>query len=293
MRLESLLNGQRLDTELIVRDLPGASRPRQILASDGRIYAVKRPNNPQTPNALAAEWLATALMAAAGAPVPNMRLIDIDGIAGPSLAIPYAVDPREAIIYDFLPIEASDMIGNLESLVGAFVLDRWLANADSRQVVYFRKNGLLSNATLNIESDSFTAPLRAMLIDQGCCLNGPEWNLRVGPRHCPTREKHWLSLPNLPQVLHSWINRVQDLSLDVLKEKLASVPQQWLPEYHDPELLLKALRRRQERLGELVVEAGNLQFGLDWAEIGNKTRSSGKSTTLKKPVQSDSLLPFL
>ena len=252
--------GQGLQIQHVFRPLPGGSRSRQVLASDGRIYCVKNPNNPQTVSALAAEWIATSLMAKVGAPVPIHNLIhECDG-AIPSLAIAYPVDPRKSIIHDILAPESAHLVGNLDALVGAFVLDRWLANADRRQAVYFRKTSLLQDTTANIEGDLHRPSMRLLLIDQGACFNGPEWNFKVGPRHSKVQGEVWRQIPNRSQILESWIARVRNLSVESLAQPLMSVPSLWLPSTHDYDRFILELDRRREKLADLVDEASSAQL---------------------------------
>lgn len=198
-------------------------------------------------------------MAKVGAPVPNHRLISDGDEEVPSLAIAYPVDPRKSIVYDILAPECAHLIGNLEALAGAFVLDRWLANADLRQAVCFRKTSLLQGATANIEEDWQKPSMRLMLIDQGACFNGNGWNFKVGPQHSRLHGELWRKIPNRVQVLEDWIARVRSLTLDSLALPLLSVPTQWLPSSHSFDALLSALDRRRERLADLVEEACSAQ----------------------------------
>jgi hypothetical protein len=244
----------------VLRCLSGGSCAKQVLASDGAVYAVKHPRNPQTATALAAEWIATSLMAKAGAPVPKPRLIKMEAGDEAALAIPYPVDPGRSIIHDFLAPEFACLIGNWNALAGAFVLDRWLANADERQLVVFKKKFLLPGATENVEADTFSPSLRILLIDQGCCFNGLEWNLKVGPRHCSRTYLSHLTPTGLCDLVQPWIARIQSLDNKALSEPFDTVPIEWLPSANRASCLMNALDRRRSRLWDLVQESAAALF---------------------------------
>lgn len=195
-----------------------------------------------------------------GAPVPTHSLIREGDEEIPALAIAYPVDPRKSIIQDILEPECTPLIGNIEALVGAFVLDRWLANADLRQAVYFRKTSLLQGATVNIEDDAARPSMRLLLIDQGNCFNGTEWNFKVGPHHSKLSGELWRQVPNRAEVLEAWIARVRRLSLESLAQPLLSVPAQWLPSSHSFDRFLATLDKRRERLEDLVADARSAQM---------------------------------
>ncbi len=248
----------------MLKTLPGGSRSVQVIASDGNIYAVKRPRNPQTSACLAAEMIATTLMAKVGAPVARHSFIDIDHPDGPSLAIAYPVDPRRSIIHDLIAPEYACLVGNLEALAGVFILDRWLANADVRQTVCFNSRSLIPGQTRNVTGSSSRSNLRVIMIDQGCCFSCPDWSFKVGPRQGQLLEASWMGLQDREEIMMDYISRIRRLPMEAVSETVRSAPKEWLPDRLDLDRFLSILDRRRNVLPDLVDQAASAQFGARW-----------------------------
>ena len=136
----------------------GGAQSHLLEADDGQFYVVKFLNNPQHRRILVNELIASSFFRYLQIAVPETAIISVSeeflaenpeaclqlgaaafpspraGTSGPvSPAIPRAW--RFTISF---PTRCSQQVTNLAHFLGALVLDKWMANADARQAIYFR-----------------------------------------------------------------------------------------------------------------------------------------------------------
>ena len=142
-----------------VRRMRGGAQAHLMRADDGHFYVVKFQNNPQHLRVLANELLATRLAESVGLPVPVTEIVevpewlikntpelrvDLAGLsshckAGLQFGARYVCDPAEGQVFDYLPESMFFKVRNIVAFVGMLVVDKWLGNANGRQVVFWKK----------------------------------------------------------------------------------------------------------------------------------------------------------
>ena len=177
-----------------IRPLRGGSQPHLMRCSDGHYYVVKFRNNPQGSRILVNEHVAGKLAKLLGLPCPETCLVKVREelvCLTPGLAIELRsrkipVEPgltfgsqypsyqnghgrRSVPVFDFHVSGIVEQVENLSDFLGMLMFDKWTCNTDHRQVVFLRR----------------WAPLRTryrvMMIDNGFCFNGINWNFPISP----------------------------------------------------------------------------------------------------------------
>jgi hypothetical protein len=206
----------------------GGSRSLLMLDQHTVPWVVKFHGNPQHPNIVINEFIATRIGRCMGLTIPCSEPIRVDerltasiqnwipnseGIytAGLQLGSQYAGGLMPGLVVDILPDARLSAITNLKEIAGVMVLDLWLANTDDRQAVYVRKNS--------------SRKYRAFWIDFGHCLGGTAWNLddhRVG-----YLASKWLAHSPCWEQYEPWIQVVEKFSSEWIKQIVEAVPAVW------------------------------------------------------------------
>ncbi len=252
-----------------LRRMRGGAQSHLIEASDGRFYIVKFRNNPQHPRVLVNESVSAALLEYLEIPAPQVRIIEItrEFLAGnPELCLRlgdrrveiqpgwhfgscYPGHPDRVAVYDFIPDALLRSVANARDFLGALVFDKWVANADGRQSIFFRGrvSGWSPAGAFNREA------FVAYMIDHGFAFNGPHWDFPDGPLqglyHRPLVYEDARSLDDF----QPWLDRVVHFPAEEIDRALRQVPWEWLNGDADPlECLLEQLYRRRARVPELL-----------------------------------------
>src|SRR6266851_8082058 len=94
--------------------------------------------------------------------------------AGKQFGSKFPGDPSKLIVYSHMPNEHLRCVHNIDDFLGIFVLDKWMCQTDKRQVIFIRQ----SNSSADGRQDR---TYEAMMIDQGFCFNGGNWNFPDAP----------------------------------------------------------------------------------------------------------------
>ena len=240
------------------RPLRGGSRPHLMASEEGELYVVKLLGNPQGNRVLANEVLAGRLGALVGLPVPELHEVELDeqvadqvrtspfspvvSTVGPHLASKYPISVLQGRVYDFIPKDAA--FWNLCDIVGAAVFDAWTGNIDDRQFVYWRR--------------SQEKKFHALLIDNGYCFGGIEWNLQDRPLNPAWNLAHMPELMLLPAdadslrvngILSDWMNVISRIPAEDILSVLSGVPKEWDATDSDLKALAEQLIVHKECLG--------------------------------------------
>jgi hypothetical protein len=227
---------------------------------DGYYYVVKFRNNPQNERVLANELLATRLAELIGLPVPVTELVDVSPwlvehtpnlsivvgnqqipcAAGLQFGSRFVVSPLEGEVFDYLAPEALDRVRNVEAFSGMLLFDKWTCNADSRQVVFWRKLRQRRYA--------------ASFVDQGYCFNAGDWTFPDAPlrgvfprNEVYARVSGWASF-------EPWLSRIEDLENDAIWNLAGEIPPEWYRgEWDVLERLVRQLIDRKGALRSLVL----------------------------------------
>jgi hypothetical protein len=234
----------------IVRDLPGGSRP-VLTVCENRQFVVKCPQNPQGPNTLANEVLASELMQAIGLPTPKWEIVTYKSspvcimmreVAGSydschlHFASTVPLVSNETRLYSFLPGPFTPLLQNRMDFVGALIFDIWTGSTDSRQALYTEsENGLGFEATF---------------VDHGHCFGGPFWKFdgRPGASLCRNRQVYADALT--PGVINHWISQIRALLPSRLDGAFQRIPEEWYK--GNLEELKRCLLHRLDFLDKMV-----------------------------------------
>ena len=141
-----------------IRKMRGGAQAHLLEASDGNYYVVKFQNNPQHRRILINELLASEILTHLGVAAPPHELVGVSPeflAASPEVYIQTGTrrqeimpgwhfgsrhpgDPNTLAVYDFIPDALLHQVANAEQFRAVLVFDRWVANADGRQAIFFR-----------------------------------------------------------------------------------------------------------------------------------------------------------
>jgi hypothetical protein len=255
----------------LIRKMRGGAQAHLIEGEDGAFYVVKFTNNPQHRRILINEWLACAFLRYLQIHVPETALIELTAsflAESPDLylsigprrdAVPaglhfgsrMAVHPDRVAVFDFLPDKLLHKIENRADFLGALVFDKWVANADSRQAVFFRAR---AKTWTPLKGE---APARvgffAQMIDHGFAFNGPHWEFPDSPIHgLYFRTSVYEEVRSLDS-FQPWLEMVANFPVEVIDSAWKEIPRDWVAEDEAPlEALLETLLKRRTRVPMLI-----------------------------------------
>jgi hypothetical protein len=249
----------------------GGAQANLIEADDGAFYVVKFRNNPQHRRILVNESIAASILKHLQIASPDCQFVALSPrflADNPDVSISLgtrkvAVDPGwhfgskhpgnpdTMAIYDFIPDALLAQVANAEQFRAALVFDRWVANADGRQSVFFRAQlkDWLANPGVPPRKLGFVVSM----IDHGFAFNGPHWDL---PESAITglypRRMVYESVKSIGD-FDPWLSRVLNFPDDVIDRAIRQLPPEWVEDdFEALEKLLEALLRRKKRIAELI-----------------------------------------
>jgi hypothetical protein len=257
----------------LIRKMRGGAQAHLIEAEDGSFYVVKFSNNPQHRRILINEWLAAAFLRHLQIHVADTALIELtpDFIeASPDLylsigsrreSVPpglhfgsrMAVHPERVAVFDFLPDKLLHKIENRADFLGVLVFDKWVANADSRQAVFFRAR---AKTWTPLKGET---PARigffAQMIDHGFAFNGPHWEFQDSPiQGLYFRTTVYDDVRSLDS-FQPWLEMVENFPVELIDSAWKEIPRDWLLDDGPVlEALLETLLKRRTRVGMLLHE---------------------------------------
>ncbi|MEE8202074.1 MAG: HipA family kinase [Candidatus Acidoferrales bacterium] len=248
-----------------VRRMRGGAQAHLLRCQDGAYYVTKFQNNPQHLRILANEMLCGLLAQALGLPVARPEVVTveaqlIDGTAelrihkggkwekclpGFQFGSRFPGSPAKTTVYDLLPDERLSDVENLAEFAGMLLFDQWTCNTNGRQVIF-------------VAAPPPRRGYRALMIDQGFCLNAGEWNFPDSAlRGIYYRHRVYAGVRGWDR-FEPWLSRLEALSPAVLDEAAASVPAEWYnADTEAMTRLLEQLDRRRKRIRELISAAKN------------------------------------
>jgi hypothetical protein len=253
------------------RRMRGGAQAHLFACSDGRHYVTKFTNNPQHRRILVNEWVSTILLRHIGVLVPEAQVVELTPefldrepevclqLGSGKHAVPpgwhygslYPGDPNTEAVYDFLPDVMLEQVANLEQFAGALVFDKWAANSDARQAIFFRRRikAWLEEAEVMPRQKGFIV----QMIDHGYAFDGPKWDFLDAPMAgLYFRSIVYRKLDTLDG-LEPWLSRASNCPESVFDEILRTIPQRWIEgEESEFERLLTRLHARRQRIADLV-----------------------------------------
>lgn len=257
-----------------VRKMRGGAQSHLLEADDGHWYVVKFRNNPQHRRILVNELLSAVLLDYLKIATPETALIHVSESfleANPevhltlgSRRIPvttgwhfgsrYPGDPSRTAIYDFLPDALLPKVVNLADFRAVLVFDKWVANADGRQSIFYR--ALVSGGDSGDErfrGGASRPGFVARMIDNGFAFNGPNWDFPDSPlQGLYARRLVYDSVRSLAD-FRPWLDLVEHFPEEVLDRAWKGVPPEWLEGEEDAlEEMLERLLARARRVPDLI-----------------------------------------
>jgi hypothetical protein len=248
-----------------LRKMRGGAQSQLLQADDGHWYVVKFRNNPQHRRILVNELAATALLDYLKIAAPETALIQVSQAfldANPELYLTlgtrrvaiepgwqfgsrYPGDPQRMPVYDFLPDALLSRVANLDDFRAVLVFDKWVANADGRQCIFYR-------AMLR-EGATGRAGFVARMIDHGYAFNGPNWDFPDSPlQGLYARKLVYEGVHGLDD-FEPWLGQVMHFPEEVVDRAWRSIPPDWIEGEEDAlESLLERLFARRKLLPDLI-----------------------------------------
>jgi HipA-like kinase len=251
-----------------IRKMRGGAQAHLLEADDANFYVVKFLNNPQHRRILVNELVSSAFLEylkISTAPARIIRITPEFLDENPDLYIhlgtqriaaqpgwhfgsKYPGDPATLAVYDFVPDALLEQIGNPEEFRAILAFDKWMANADGRQCVFFRA-----------EVEDWTTARRkafmAVMIDHGFVFNGPDWEFSESPlQGLYPRKKVYEAVRSLED-FKPWLDQIVNFPEEEVDKAIRQIPPEWLEgEEEALDRLMERLMERRERVPELISE---------------------------------------
>jgi hypothetical protein len=273
-----------VDARRLVRKMRGGAQAHLLETSDGHFYVVKFLNNPQHRRILVNEWIASVFLQYLGISSPPTAMVRISEeflAANPDTTIQlghqrqavlpgwhfgsrFPGDPQRTVVYDFLPDSLLDRVENQADFRAVLVFDKWMANTDSRQAIFYRARVQDSPAGPNARPEHLGFVTQMM--DNGYIFEGPQWRLSDSPLYgLYFRKRVYQSVRGWAD-FEPWLERVQHFPEEVVDLAVKQIPPEWLaesPHSGGPpgddagdraalENLLEMLLRRRKRVPDLI-----------------------------------------
>lgn len=254
----------------LIRKMRGGAQAHLIEAGDGHCYVVKFQNNPQHRRILVNELIASVFLRYLQISSPEFAIVELTRdflLANPEVSIQlgqrsirpepgwhygsrYPGHPDTTAVYDFVPDALLGAVGNPLDFLAALVFDKWMANADGRQCVFFR-------ARLKEWTSAEAHPLKlgfvALMIDHGFVFNGPYWDFPESPVQGLYHRKAVYEKVRSLDDFQPWLDRVIYFPEAVVDQALRQVPAAWIEgEEECLERLFQNLLRRRKRVPDLI-----------------------------------------
>jgi hypothetical protein len=153
-------------------------------------------------------------------------------------------------IYDFIPDSLLAQVANSEQFRAVLVFDRWVANTDGRQSVFFRAK---LKDWLVLPGVSRKIGFVVSMIDHGFAFNGPQWDLPESAiSGLYPRRMVYESVKSIDD-FDPWLSRVRNFPDEVIGRAIRQLPPEWIEDdFHALEKLMDSLMRRKKRVPDLI-----------------------------------------
>lgn len=258
-----------------LRKMRGGAQAHLLEADDGNCYVVKFQNNPQHRRILVNEFVAAEILTHLQIACPGYQIVLLseEFLAGnPEVHLQSGTrrvaiepgwhfgsrhpgNPETTAIYDFIPDALLHQVANAEQFLAVLAFDRWVANADGRQSIFFRAQfkDWLARPGIPPRKVGFVA----LMIDHGFAFNGPHWDFPDSAvAGLYPRRVVYAGVRNLDD-FQPWIDRIGNFPAQLFDRILRQIPPVWLrsdagDETGDLERLFESLLRRRGRISTLI-----------------------------------------
>jgi hypothetical protein len=255
-----------------IRKMRGGAQAHLLEADDGHFYIVKFQNNPQHRRILVNEWIAGEILSHLQVSSPVQRMVAVSrefleqnpevglqtglrhfGVApGRHFGSRHPGTPQSTAIYDFIPDALLGQVANAEQFLASLVFDRWVANADGRQSIFFRAQlkDWLAQPGIPPRKMGFVA----LMIDHGFAFNGPHWDFPESSITGLYPRRTVYSKVRSIEAFEPWLSRVVHFPEEVLDRALRQIPPEWIgDDYGALEKMLERLLGRRKRVADLLL----------------------------------------
>ena len=260
-----------LDARRYLRKMRGGAQAHLIECSDGNAYVVKFQNNPQHRRILVNELIASTLLRHLQIAAPETALVrtgeaflrahpEVGMELGTQRVAPlhgwhfgsrYPGDPTTSAVYDFVPDTLLAQLANPRDFLGVLVFDKWTANADGRQAVFFRARLRDWDGQANPQRMGFVA----LMMDHGFIFNGPHWDFPESAAQGLYPRRAVYATVRSMRDFEPWLERVLHFPEQVIDNAWKAVPPEWIEnEETQLEALLEKLWKRRTRVDQLLDE---------------------------------------
>ena len=255
----------------LVRKMRGGAQAQLLEAADGGYYVVKYSNNPQHRRILVNEWIAGVFLEYLEIARPKTAFIELTpgfiadnpacaidrgGHKGPPAAgwhfgSLFPGDPNRQAVYDVLPDVLLDSVANHAHFRGALVFDKWTANSDARQSIFFRAR--IQEWTPVAGVHPLKTGFITHMIDHGYICNGPHWEFAdsevAGLYH---RRQVYSKVRSLDD-FQPWLDRVREFPAEIFDKALREIPPAWIDGDSDLlEGMMERLFARRRRIDTFI-----------------------------------------
>lgn len=271
-----------------IRKMRGGAQSHLLEADDGCWYVVKFRNNPQHRRILVNELIASVFLEYLQIASPPTAFIRLTGeflAANPEVHLSlgsrrlevepgwhfgsrYPGDPSRTAVYDFLPDALLTSVANLADFRAILVFDKWTANSDGRQCVFYRALVRRPDETSQTPRASFVA----WMIDHGFAFNGPYWDFpESAVQGLYPRRMVYDAVCSLDD-FQPWLDQVVHFPEEVVDRAWKQIPPEWLDGEEDAlDQMLERLFERRRRVPELIAASQ----GARTTPFSNWARGSG------------------
>jgi hypothetical protein len=259
-----------------IRKMRGGAQAHLLEADDGNCYIVKFQNNPQHRRILVNEFVAAEILTHLQISSPGHQLVRVSAdflAANPEVHLQLGThrmpiqpgwhfgsrfpgNPDVTAVYDFIPDALLNQVANSEQFLGVLAFDRWVANADGRQSIFFRAQlrDWLARPGIPPRKLGFVV----LMIDHGFAFNGPHWDF---PDSAITglypRRVVYSSVRSIDD-FQPWMDRIGNFPDEVLDKAERQIPPEWIDHDGDKlERVFETLLARRKRIRELIAECRN------------------------------------
>lgn len=260
------VNATRLE-----RRMRGGAQAQLLACDDGRHYVTKFLENPQHRRILVNEWAASVFLRHLQISAPDVRVVNLPATllsAEPDICLQsgtgrrpvspgwhfgsqFPGSPASDAVYDYLPDSLLGGVVNLNHFLGALVFDKWTANSDARQAIFFRRRirDWLDEPSIPALQKGFIA----QMVDHGYIFDGPQWAFHDSPiQGLYFRPCVYSSVRGLDD-FQPWFDRARFCPESLCDEVMRQIPESWL-DGDGPllEALLDVLMNRRGRIEHLL-----------------------------------------
>jgi hypothetical protein len=254
-----------------VRKMRGGAQSHLLEADDGHWYVVKFRNNPQHRRIVVNELISAFFLDYLKIAAPETAVVQVSRSfleANPELHLTlgsrridiepgwhfgsrYPGDPARTAVYDFLPDSLLASVANLEDFRAVLVFDKWVANADGRQSVFYR--AMVRRGETFSPAVAARPGFVARMIDHGFAFDGPNWDFSESPlQGLYARRAVYEGITSLAD-FEPWLEQVVNFPEEVLDRAWKSIPPEWIDgEEEALERLLERLFERRKRVPQLI-----------------------------------------